>query len=1203
MSELKYTDEQQQALETRTVGVALDAGAGCGKTFVLTERYLSHLDPAWSDPPAELSEVVAITFTDAAAREMRDRIRKKCRERFLKADVKAAPRWRRILESLDEARVSTIHSLCTTLIRQYAIELGIDPAFRVLDPAEAIVMRSESLDSTLRRKLLLPDGQPDPDLVQAAADLTLARLKESLGELGRSDGQPNFEKWAKKTPEACIEAWKEFYERRVLPIYIKKFLALPAVQTLREMLPMAEPITPGFAERIVAINETLQAIEESDEPHDALVALAPLLEIKHPGGGKGSSVYLDKDWPNKEIKKEFTATLATVRGHLKKQKHPASFDDSMRAAELGLQLQKLAIAALKDYRKIKRQAGLLDHDDLLSEARRLLTAKEFVNEQKRIASTIRVLLVDEFQDTDQNQVEIVRALVEAQQANTKGQVEASAEETEGGLADGRLFFVGDFKQSIYRFRGAEPEVFRNLQKATPAVGRLPLSTNFRSQPAVLEFINSLFGSVFGDDYSPLRPIKQQQTARPAVEFLWTPMPEPPEGKDKPLKRDRIRAEAATLAAHLRAMIDSGEHLVVDQATGETRPARPGDIALLFRALSDVQIFEVALREAGFDYYLVGGHTFYAQQEVYDLVNLLQSVESSCDDIALAGALRSPLFGLHDETLFWLTRRGALNEGLFAEQLPSELSKDQTLRVQQAQRAITLLRDLKNQLSVVELIRTAMTETNYDAVLLAEFLGERKLANLEKLIQQARRCDASGGNLRSYLRQLNEFIRRLTKDGDAATSSEEADVVRLMTVHGSKGLEFPIVVLPDLDRKPNHSTISAAYHEELGPVVRPPNYNKNPTAVGIDLYKVLDKEAEEREKERVFYVACTRAADRLVLSSTLGDPDKVEGTWLKILQKRFDLSTGKLIHCDTLEEGENGPLVRVPVPPAKLQPVEQTKRADLQKVLGKAITQAERSQTVTAAPRTVAPVVIRPEQLQTFSVSRLSGKLTQVDWDSNTPEPIADHVNDLELMQGIDSRHLGTLVHAVIERLDRTASNADLQQAIRRWSESLAPGIVGREAAKAACESTALLNRFITSEAWQMMQNAQRLDREVEFLMPWPSQDSKSLSASDPSTAMLRGYIDALLLDNNGNWHIVDYKTNLVTAEQVAAVAETYRLQLGVYALAVEQAVKTAPVSLSLCFLRPGIVHRFDWNKTVRLETIECVDAAIESVRQELVAAI
>ena len=231
--------------------------------------------------------------------------------------------------------------------------------------------------------------------------------------------------------------------------------------------------------------------------------------------------------------------------------------------------------------------------------------------------------------------------------------------------------MGDFKQSIYRFRGADPHVFRQLRQEIPAAGRLPLSLNFRSQPAVLEFVNALFGEELGREYEPLRAVREQVGPVPAVEFLWAIAPEETEarrlGDGKRARRQAPRAggrgssrairrrEAEWIARRLREMLDSGEKIVWEKRARKrpARAVRPGDVALLFRALTDVAYYEEALRRWGIDYYLVGGHAFYAQQEIFDVVNLLRALANPSDEVSLVGVLRSPLFALLDETLFWL----------------------------------------------------------------------------------------------------------------------------------------------------------------------------------------------------------------------------------------------------------------------------------------------------------------------------------------------------------------------------------------------------------------------------------------------------------------------------------------------------------------------------------------------------------------------
>ena len=298
-----------------------------------------------------------------------------------------------------------------------------------------------------------------------------------------------------------------------------------------------------------------------------------------------------------------------------------------------------------------------------------------LNCNNRLASQSRLLLVDECQDTDPLQVELIKALCGQQ------------------IQDGKLFFVGDYKQSIYRFRGADPDVFRRLEQETPEPGRLPLLRNFRSQPAILNFVNALFCDVLSNEspgsstadgdkslnYQPLIPHREQITPEPAVEFLWaSAMEDEPDNKDAGSKDSARRREAEYIARRIRGMLDRNEALAAEKSTDGSWTARPveeQDIAILFRTLSSVQFYEEALRRYSIDYYLVGGHAFYAQQEIHDVVNLLRTLASPADGVSLAGTLRSPMFALADETLFWLAQHPqGLAVGLFADRLPSELKR-------------------------------------------------------------------------------------------------------------------------------------------------------------------------------------------------------------------------------------------------------------------------------------------------------------------------------------------------------------------------------------------------------------------------------------------------------------------------------------------------------------------------------------------------
>ena len=275
------------------------------------------------------------------------------------------------------------------------------------------------------------------------------------------------------------------------------------------------------------------------------------------------------------------------------------------------------------YEKRKREQAVLDFNDLLTRVRDLLLGPQGPALRKQLSSRLVLLLVDEFQDTDPLQVELVEILCG------------------DGLADGKLFFVGDAKQSIYRFRGADPHVFRNLRQRIPQSGRLPLTKNFRSQPAVLDFVNALFCERLGPGYEPLEAVRQPLSSQPTIEFLWATLTPDPELK--PSAEALRRVEADWIARRLTSMFAAGDVVVQDKVTRQGRPAQPGDVAILFRALSDVQFYETALRQHRLPYYLVGGSAFYAQQEVFDLLNLLRALNTPSDEISLAGAAQPVLF--------------------------------------------------------------------------------------------------------------------------------------------------------------------------------------------------------------------------------------------------------------------------------------------------------------------------------------------------------------------------------------------------------------------------------------------------------------------------------------------------------------------------------------------------------------------------------
>ncbi len=1142
----ELTDQQDRAVSARDVSVALSAGAGCGKTFVLTERFLAQLEPQGPGSPAKLGQLVAITFTERAAREMRDRIRAACRKRLIESPDGQVDYWLDLIRELDSARITTIHSFCASLLRSHAVEARLDPQFQVLDQAQADTLLFELLDERLRQRL----ADRDEDVIRLVVQFGLTRLHEMIQSLLGQRQRIDWQQWLDTTPQELAARWEEHRRKITLPQVLENFVELPEVRTVLELAALGPSSNAKMQQRCETLLDCVLRLPISKDPAADLATVAENAKVQ--GGGS------KKDWADEQQYEAFKDAAKVVREKIKKLEPLLTMDPEtmLRAAETTLQLVRITADAAEGYTQRKQELAALDFNDLLILARELLVGPERAALRKQLASQIRLLLVDEFQDTDPVQVELVRALCGDE------------------LTRGKLFFVGDYKQSIYRFRGADPDVFRQLRQSIPEAGRLPLSLNFRSQPAILRFVNGLFAQAMGSEYEPLRAHRPQISPEPGIEFLWATEEHPgsSSGQD-----DRLREiEADRIARRIRAMLDSGEPIVWDEeaakaGTPATRPLRPGDVALLFRALSNVEHYEAALRRWGIDYYLVGGHAFYAQQEIYDVLNLLRALQSPIDDVSLTGVLRSPMFGLWDETIFWLAQHPqGLLAGLLAEEPPDDVPEQQQHQVQFAAATLSSLRAIKDRVPVAQLLEEAMTRTGYDAMLLGEFLGTRKLANLQKLIEQARSFDRSGiFSLADFITQLSEFVARQPDEALAATHPESSDVVRLMTIHQSKGLEFPVVVVPDLGRRTRGSSGSVAFTPSLGPVV------KTPEAVGgFELHALAENQQQQAEMVRLLYVATTRAADYLILSAGVPQLGQPKGPWMDLLDTRFDLLAGRP-KCDLPDKVSVRDDVRVRVttdePAVEAEPSSKTARRDIKKLVEKARQMAESGSG--KIPELLDPIAPDPTARRQYSFSRLTGHLHAFHGNGQSELPEEDSPPVL------DPRGLGSLVHAVLEEID-FAGGGDVRALVERHAQRHLP-----ESDATLDEPIAMTERFLSSSRAKQLASAAECHRELEFLLAWPPE------SPTPDGRYLQGFIDCLYRDDAG-WHVLDFKTNRISRSTLDRVAADYEMQMLVYALAVEKILGTGPVELVLHFLREGLEYKFPWNTAARDRVIQMIDQAM-----------
>ena len=878
------TPEQQRALDAE-VSVALSSGAGCGKTRVLTDRFVKALEAR-----VPLERLVAVTFTEKAASEMRGRIRTECRRR-MKLGGPDSSYWKRVLRGLEAGRIGTFHGFCLDLLRRFPEQAGLPPEFSVLEQSLAPTLRDQALRNCFRRWL----SEEHPDLVLLAVELGLDAVREGLRSilLGRAQADPG--RWADLEPSELVAEWQVAWFSEGRPAVLQRFLdeARP-LQTLLEENLCEHPV--GAERRAVILSE-LPLLPEAPHPDLAFDVIKEHATVS--GGGTG------KHWPSIAVYSSVRDQYSKLRLNVEKARKALRWDEELtkRSAELGVRFANLAREALQEVDALKHRREYADFDDLLVRARSLL-----LETGDRVLGTLRdeisLLLVDEFQDTDPVQGAIVQALV--------GDDPAS----------GRVFLVGDSKQSIYRFRGAEPKIFERFRSELLDEGRLSLTGNFRSVPGVIHFVNALFSDLYADPSEALRPERKVQTTpedAPAVEFLWAFEPES-SGKNKGANR---RVEAGWIARLIASRLDEGWP-IQEPTTGEWRMAQPADITILFRALTTVSLYEDALANEGLDYHTVDGSAFFAQQEVLDVVNLLGAIEDPFDPLALAATLRSPIFGVSDEGLYWLSnsrpddRPTDLFQNLRRPEDVAELGFVDRRRSVRARDLLDRWRTLKDRAPIATLLDRVLDESGFEAAVSAEPLGDRKRANIRKLVRLAGSYDRGGYPLADFVARLRADLRQLTREDQAATNTEQGDAVRLMSIHRAKGLEFPIVIVPDLDRGSPPLSKAVVVHDRYGPIVRlapepgtESTFSKPdeaPKGLGELLLRASEEVEERAEADRLFYVAATRASSVLILSNGL-DKSLLQGsaeheppgqtfyrpsaTAMERIASRFDLATGEL----------------------------------------------------------------------------------------------------------------------------------------------------------------------------------------------------------------------------------------------------------------------------------------------------------------------
>ncbi len=1063
--------------------LAVIAGAGTGKTSLLVERVLV----AVGSGVARIEDIAAITFTIKAAGEMRERLAAGL-ERLLELSSSADPatsedeaadrafrhlrgdggmplgelrsRALAALTALDGAVVETIHGFCARLLREHPVEAGVDPAFEV-DQGEHYEAVLEETWADFLAEELGTDPQRLDLWRRVLEGFPLATVEQAARALAAFSIPDELLRPADPPIDACrvyAHEIRDIAERSARMLRDQRGLTRTSAENLEVVVNLYALILKGG---LAALRE---AVDGSAELRERLER-----RTRYPRGSRG-------------LRGVDGAELERLGKRALRLAHKLANIDEGLMTDL---VEAIAPFAPRAREELLRR-GFVGFDGLLVLVRDMLRDHPRVRE--RVKRRYRLLLVDEFQDTDPLQYEIVFYLAER-----RGESEREAHRTR--LEPGKLFVVGDPKQSIYRFRGADYTAFR-LAVERVAGGRngddrgrlLHLTSNFRSVPEVLDPVNRMFepgrGAVW--EPSPFQPeyvgieSARSPAGAPAVE-LWTVT-----GEEGGAARRRIR-EGEAIADEIVRLI-------------ETEGIEPGSISILLRAFGDLAFYLRPLRERGVPFVVDGGREFLRRPEVGHLIATLRALSIPSDEVALLAFLRSPAGGVPDTEL---ARHAASGGRWYARAAVDEATCPALAR------ALGLLRSLEEatrDLPADQIVHEVLRRTGLPLVSAVAFEGAQRVANLAKL------AAAAAGMAREGKLSLIEVIdaleaeRSADVESDSPLADEGVQAVRVMTIHKAKGLENDIVIVPDLARQEPWSGSFAPFEAD---VVTLPDGTRTlalqarrvRNAAGLWFHE--DRESHERaEGYRVLYVAMTRARRRLVLLA--GDP-RGKAPWIEALARwGYDasapgpdglLADGRVLHV--------------------LKGAEATRRARIEPASRGAPDAVEAWERAWAhMRRTLGPPFRRPsgireeeDEEEAVVFARRAGRTRET------------------------ARLLGSVVHRTLERWDRRERQT-LVRIGRELAEEIAP--------ETADEVVAVLSGFARSSLAERLQGADVGGREIAMLLRREGED-----------ATWGGSIDLLYRDGEGRVVVADYKTD--TAVDPEELRRRYSEQLRLYAEAVQRA--------------------------------------------------
>ena len=1141
---MAWTEQQKRTIEERDRNILVAAAAGSGKTAVLVERIRRMVE----EENIPVDSMLIVTFTNAAASEMKEKIR-----RSLKEHAAGRPELRKQLDRLSRASISTFHKFALSVMRQFFYLIDLEPDFSICDDAEKTVLAEEAMDELLEQEF--EAGREDfyqllnwygsersndsvRTVIQKIYQQVLA-LPDPFGTLERRISE--MEVTEEEFPETSVFASM----KKIIVTRMQRCLAFQL--SAQDVL-----LDEGFPEMAEKFQQDVDAMESMVE----LAEAGKLEELSQAlSGFKAVRMAAPKDL--KEAFAEIKPAFDAPRNRGKKERDEVykqflNQDISLKLEEIrktvpvARTVQRLVEAYHVLFQEKKKERKLVDFDDIEHDCLRILTDPEAAAFYRDKYSYI---FIDEYQDTSLLQEAII------------GKIKR----------ENNLFMVGDIKQSIYKFRLAEPEIFqekydRYSREEEKDSIKIDLNRNFRSKPVILEGINDIFRPVmegYNDDAClyPGLPYEGEYSYPPELKLIDLASMEEMDEALQDLRKEEL--EALAVCDIIQENLGKPYY---DSKTGELKHFRYRDMVILMRAVRGTgsRFYEI-MRKRGIPLFIDDNEGYFDTMEINVFMNLLSVIDNPYQDVPFISVLRSEIFGFSTDDLAmvrWFAQDGAYTDA-FRKVAAGETEAPEgfVVRCRKVLADLRRWKDMGRYLPLPDFVWKLLLETEYYLMMGAMPDGVQRQANLRALVEKTEKFAQKGqSSLYGFIRYIDNVKKKKVNIGQVRLLGENDNVVRLMTIHKSKGLEFPLVVVCGLGRKLMYGSRGqkVLFHKDvgLGLYLEEPERHLEKKTLPYQVIVSRQKQEEMEEHIRVLYVALTRAREKLYLTGTVDDAE----VFLEKHRAGPSGDTNYLAMLDHMPETEVIPAESLSLegtaPPEGLLQESPDVPADLAETVEQRLSyeyrwkeaQSLRSKYAVSSLNALAhkPVLNREGTEPEDPEAEDRGPDRS---PNRSPEMVKLVVPGfLQEEHALTPAEKGNIYHGIMERIDFSRAEEEGLPYIRRFAEELVEAGVILEPEMEAVDLRKIEDFFRSPLGRQCTESYRRgeLFREQSFDL---------VMERDGEEIMVQGIIDCFFLTEEGTV-LLDYKTNRIDPtrsfeEEARRLREMYRTQLDLYRQALE----------------------------------------------------